>query len=59
MTGEPINKLEVVNLKLTGESERKYGLDTKVHINKMDVIVSNPPYVLRKDLAQLDSEITL
>ena len=58
-TGEHINKLEVVNMKLTGHSEKNYGLESKVHPNKMDVIVSNPPYVLRKDLAQLDSEITL
>lgn len=57
--GEHINKLEVVNIKLTEDSERNYGLESKVHPNKMDVIVSNPPYVLRKDLAQLDSQITL
>jgi len=57
--GEHSNTLEVLNMKLTGDSDKCYGLEGKVYPNQMDAIVSNPPYVLRKDLLQLDPQITL
>merc|ERR1712126_48287 len=55
----PMNNIEVKNLKLNGEQETNFGLGNQVHSDQMDVLVSNPPCVLRKDLSQLDPQITL
>jgi len=55
----PSNHIEVKNIKLNGEQEKKFGLENQVCSDQMDVLVSNPPYVLRKDLSQLDPQISL
>ena len=56
---EQMNSIEVKNLKLNGESKEMFGLGSQVCDNQIDVLVSNPPYILRKDLSQLDPQITL
>ena len=54
-----MNNIEVKNLKLNGEQETNFGLGNQVYSDQMDILVSNPPYVLRKDLSQLDPQISL
>jgi len=48
--------LKIVNAKLTDESD-DLGLDNMLAPGSLDLIVSNPPYVLRKDVANLPEEI--
>ena len=54
-----MNNIEVKNIKLNGEQETNFGLRNQVCSDQMDILVSNPPYVLRKDLSQLDPQISL
>jgi release factor glutamine methyltransferase len=49
------DRLEVHEVKVEGSTD----LPAAVEQHKYDAIVSNPPYVLRKDLANLESEISL
>merc|ERR1719422_440954 len=58
--GEQIsmNNIEIKNLKLNGDQETNFGLGNQVCSGQMDILVSNPPYVLRKDLSQLDPQIS-
>lgn len=59
---------------MTAENARKYKLENRIHIvrdklrknsemdkyeSSLDLIVSNPPYVPNKDLANLPDEIKL
>ena len=54
-----INSINVKNLKINGEQVENFGLGNEVGSNEIDVLVSNPPYVLRKDLSKLDPQISL
>ena len=54
-----IHQLKVLKAKLTNELETNYGMKNNIQPGQLDVVVSNPPYILRKDMSKLDPEISL